>query len=500
MSYTKGAKVKAYIQNMDTKEMMKFQFNPSTFIYGRSASFNESSSPASPYPLVSYSKGDLVTFSVVVPMFDPSSKGLIEPFIKFLETFLPQPDTSAFIERDPKPKMMLFCYGRFARKCVMQNVSTEYVRYNEEGLPIQVNITMTLIEIGEISPYATRPPIITPPPPDNPDYDDPDPIDPEVPASKDILVVCQAHVQNMGDQEPVTFDPSAITYPTTQPTTVTAKVNLDEIVQVGTEGAGLRLEAFKLSVSSLKYDIGVVYQSHCENIGWGELCENGEWTGTKGEGLRMEAFKVYLTGKDADKYDITYQTHLQDTSWGEWKRNGRFTGTVGIARRLEAIRFKITERQPNSYGEVSVGYKAHCQNKGWLPYVRDNTMTGSTGVGLRMEALRFYLIDTDGYDLKLTAKAHVQNLGWMDKVDECPPSVPDESCTYIGTVGQGLRMESVMIFLEGSDAHRFNVNYCIHAENLNWLAYSRNGDPSGTAGLGNRAEAIKIYIDPVVIK
>ena len=107
MSYSPRTKNKGYIKNLVTNEQVSFQFNPETFNYSKGASFTEVSSPASPYPLVSYGKGDLVTIDFVIPMFDPSSEGLIEPSLRFLEGLLPAPATSSFTTNDPKPPLLL---------------------------------------------------------------------------------------------------------------------------------------------------------------------------------------------------------------------------------------------------------------------------------------------------------------------------------------------------------------------------------------------------------
>lgn len=522
MSYRVGAKTKGYIKNLDSGEFMKFQYNPETFNYGRTASFNEVSSPASPYPLISYGKGDLTAISFVVPVFDPLSEGKVEMFLSFMEQFLPRTDTSTFIDSDPKPKEMMLFYGRFSRKCVLKGLHTEYVRYDSDGLPIHVNVSIDLIEIADIYAYGatTRPTIVAPATPDNPDQYDygQDVVDnggveegdddynydedkEALPSSKDILIECQAHVQNIGDMASVDSDDEpVITYPDTQPDPFKQKVTINEWVQIGTTGQSLRLEAFRVKVSSSKYNIGIRYMSHIQNKGWEGTFTNGgvgedSWTGTKGESLRLEAFKLYLSGNDADKFDIEYQAHVQNMGWLDAVRNGRFMGTTGVGLRIEAIRFKIVERQPNSFGEISIGYQSQIENQGWQEYVFDDTVTGTTGEGLRLEALRFYLPKTGDFDLSVSAQAHVENYGWMGRIYFNNDSNQE---AYVGTVGEGLRLEALKLRLEGSDKTRFNIYYTSHIENIGTIkTYASNDDPTGTAGSGLRLENIRAYIVPV---
>ena len=61
-----SAKIRGFIKNIETGEIRQFQLNPNTFKYGRSTTFNETSSPASPYPQISYAFGDSSSFNVAL--------------------------------------------------------------------------------------------------------------------------------------------------------------------------------------------------------------------------------------------------------------------------------------------------------------------------------------------------------------------------------------------------------------------------------------------------
>ena len=65
-----------------------------------------------------------------------------------------------------------------------------------------------------------------------------------------------------------------------------------------------------------------------------------------------------------------------------------------------------------------------------------------------------------------------------------------------GTTGEALRLEAIKIQLTGADADQFDVYYRVHAQNVGWMDWAINGTEAGTAGFGNRLEAIEIQVLP----
>jgi uncharacterized protein YjdB len=59
-----------------------------------------------------------------------------------------------------------------------------------------------------------------------------------------------------------------------------------------------------------------------------------------------------------------------------------------------------------------------------------------------------------------------------------------------------LRLEAVRIKLVGADADLFDVYYRVHAQNVGWMGWAKNGADSGTSGLGYRLEGIEIMVVP----
>lgn len=59
-----------------------------------------------------------------------------------------------------------------------------------------------------------------------------------------------------------------------------------------------------------------------------------------------------------------------------------------------------------------------------------------------------------------------------------------------------MRLEAIQVKLTGNVAKNYDVYYCVHAQNFDWLGWAKNGEKAGTAGYGYRLEAIKIMLVP----
>lgn len=137
--------------------------------------------------------------------------------------------------------------------------------------------------------------------------------------------------------------------------------------------------------------------------------------------------------------------------------------------------------------EISTSYTTHVQNVGWQDWIHDGAVSGTVGQGLRLEGIRIYLITKLKYDLDVSYSTHIQNIGWQE---------PKNFGFISGTTGQGLRLEAIKMNLTGSDADQFDIYYQVHAENFGWLDWAKNGENSGTAGFGYRLEGIRILVVP----
>ena len=140
------------------------------------------------------------------------------------------------------------------------------------------------------------------------------------------------------------------------------------------------------------------------------------------------------------------------------------------------------EAAVNSLEEDTEGlhYQAHVQNIGWMDAVNDGEVAGTQGQNLRMEALK---IDLDSEEIQY--RAHVQNLGWQNWVT---------SSQMAGTTGQDLRMEAVEIKLTGEMAQKYDIYYRVHVSDYGTLGWAKNGQTAGTTDLNTSMQSIEICL------
>lgn len=145
MSTKVGARTKGWIKNNDSGKKLSFQYNPSGLDYSRGASYSEISAPGMSYPETQYTKGNASSFSVPLFFYDNPNTGVIKKYLEFFEGFLPPEENN---DSFTKPPIMTFCYGYFIRKCVLEDLSVSIVLIDENGEPIQANITLKLRQVG----------------------------------------------------------------------------------------------------------------------------------------------------------------------------------------------------------------------------------------------------------------------------------------------------------------------------------------------------------------
>ena len=143
-------------------------------------------------------------------------------------------------------------------------------------------------------------------------------------------------------------------------------------------------------------------------------------------------------------------------------------------RRAEQVPGKATNNR-------GLKYKAHVQDIGWCDEVQDGQIAGTTGFSKRLEALTVHP-DMDGLTLRISA--HQQNRGWVTYQD-AKKGAP----VTIGTTGQSLRLEALCIeAVEIPKGLRFE--FCVHVQDIGWLAWTPSGYSTGSDGQYRRIEAI----------
>lgn len=139
-----GASTKGYIKNLTTGKVMSFQYNPESFEYSRGATYAEIIAPGMSYPDTQYVHGNARTFPIELFVFDKPSTGVVNSYKSFFEEFLP-PESN--IEYN-KPPMMLFTYGDFIRKCVLEDLTIKMEEYDRWGRPTNARFSLSLRQVG----------------------------------------------------------------------------------------------------------------------------------------------------------------------------------------------------------------------------------------------------------------------------------------------------------------------------------------------------------------
>ena len=136
-----------------------------------------------------------------------------------------------------------------------------------------------------------------------------------------------------------------------------------------------------------------------------------------------------------------------------------------------------------AYGDVF--YSTHVQNVGWQSTKRNGEVSGTVGQGLRLEGIM--ITDNSPVNAVLEYQTHVQNIGWQGMVSNGALS---------GTTGLGLRLEGIRIELDGVEWYKYDVYYRVHAQNRGWMGWAKNGESAGTEGMSLRLEGIQIMVGP----
>lgn len=291
--------------------------------------------------------------------------------------------------------------------------------------------------------------------------------------SSNVSVSYQAHVQNIGWQEPV-----------------------KDGALSGTTGRALQLEAIRINVTGSD-DLSVVYSTHVQQIGWKGIVVDGETAGTEGRSYRLEAISIELRGEDFSKYDIHYRVHCQDYGWMGWASNGSYAGTSGQAKRLEAIEIKIVSKGASAPGDTyrpfvspgsSLKYQAYVQNNGWTVPVKEGDTAGSIGQGLYLESLGIIYTDASApgmitYEMKFWGSDYWSRYASFE-------SSGNKGGDGLGP-GSGGRLEVVRIKTEDT---RYDIYYRVHAAQIGWLGWAKNGESAGAYGSDLGIEALEIVM------
>lgn len=142
--YTAGAKTKGYIKNKNTGVVKSFMFNPSEISFERSATYSEITAPGLSYPITQYVRGNILTFSVPLFIYDRPYSGEVKAWEDFLNSFVPPTVNESSYT---KPDEMLFVMGNFIKDCVVESLGVSYTSFTSSLLPNEATFTLNLRQV-----------------------------------------------------------------------------------------------------------------------------------------------------------------------------------------------------------------------------------------------------------------------------------------------------------------------------------------------------------------
>ena len=130
-------------------------------------------------------------------------------------------------------------------------------------------------------------------------------------------------------------------------------------------------------------------------------------------------------------------------------------------------------------------YKAHVQNIGWQDKVIDGAWAGTQGEAKRLEAL---VIDPPE-GVVLDVDVHMQNIGWRSYI-----GIKHNNDRILGTVGESRRVEAVRIRCAQNPTGR-KLYYQVHCQSYGTMPACKEGEIAGTTGKSKRLESIRICME-----
>ena len=169
-------------------------------------------------------------------------------------------------------------------------------------------------------------------------------------------------------------------------------------------------------------------------------------------------------------------------SFWQYSSNGNVPGVNGRSDMNYCFNGSFLNVDDN---KMHIQYEAHVSNIGWMSSKRDGSTAGTTGQSKSVEDLKVNILNPveDG---SVQINANVSGVGWQ--------GWDTPSASEGGTTGQGRAVEAVRLRLTGSLAKDYDVYYRVHASNIGWMAWAKDGGEAGTTGMSCSLEAIQIKL------
>lgn len=277
----------------------------------------------------------------------------------------------------------------------------------------------------------------------------------------------------------------------------------------GTKGEARQIEGFQVTSRQPVPGLALRGMAHVQNVGDTEWQSAGSeadasvptgtgFVGTRAQALRVEGFAIACAGPASDQYEVQCRAHVQDLGDIGPFREGEFCGTRDQGKRIEAIKVQLWQQpvleERKGPQSLSLQVPAHIQDEGDRISQAD-AWVGVPGSGRRVKGLQIALSEQVP-DLALRYTAHIENVGdtgWACTDCRHSPGAP-AGCAYVGTRGQGLRLEGFAIECVGRASTRYEVVCYAVVEGLGELGPFRDGEFCGSRGQQRRLEAVKVTV------
>lgn len=138
----KGAITKGYIQNLSSKKLMKFIYNPETVEYGYGTEYAVVKAPGAPHPVYQFVGGNERTITTTL-LLDGRELGMqkVKDQMFFLGAW--HPANSGYRRFSPPPPAM-FAMGWLVKKVIIKEVNFRIILFDKNLNPLRVECDITM--------------------------------------------------------------------------------------------------------------------------------------------------------------------------------------------------------------------------------------------------------------------------------------------------------------------------------------------------------------------
>ncbi len=138
---------------------------------------------------------------------------------------------------------------------------------------------------------------------------------------------------------------------------------------------------------------------------------------------------------------------------------------------------------PEVRNDLNFNYQTHVAEIGWQDTQSGGIASGTVGLSTRLEAVK---VNLDKYNDQIVYRSHIQDIGWE--------STWHHGGEVSGTTGRSKAIEAIQLQLIGELAKQYDIYYRVHAADIGWMGWAKNGAPAGTELETRQVEAIQIAI------